>query len=223
MPEQYKELSCEELINAFLANYYEIIIALDDKTELESIKDSLYIAIKQTNGDNAFLWKHLWLSYFSYTMHRANFGYFADVVRKERLLLSETQDDEFLRLLTTLNVSTKVLSNGYAIIGSPRLVEELIMDGHVYARCEDVFEKRDKILELAPNGRNTFKFKSDFIETSKYFNFSEFIFDSLLMLRHNFKITQESIANCLESVVNVLDKDAFMTYCKSLSDAIEFD
>lgn len=223
MPEQYKDLSREELIDAFLSNYYEIIIALDDKTELERMKDNLYLAIKQTDGDNAFLWKHVWLSYFSYTMHRASFGYFCDVVRKERLLLSETSDDEFLKLLTTLNVSTKVLSNGYAIIGSPRLVEELVMDGRIYTRCEDIFEKREKIIELATTGRNFFKFKSDFIEHSKYFNFNEFVFDSLLMLRNNFKVTQESIANCFESVVVVTDRDAFMAYCKSLSDTIEFD
>jgi hypothetical protein len=223
MPESYKDLSREELINAFLSNYYEIIIALDDKTELENIKDNLYIAIKQTDGDNAFLWKHIWLAYFAYTMHRASFGYFCDVVRKERMLLKETSDDEFLRLLTTLNVSTKILSHGYAVIGSPRLVEELVMDGHVYARCEDIFEKREKIIELAPTGKESFKFKSDFIEHSKYFNFNEFIFDSLLMLRHNFKVTQDSIANCLESVVKVIDNEQFMNYCKALSDAIEFD
>ena len=40
MPESYKDLSREELINAFLSNYYEIIIALEDKTELENIKTS---------------------------------------------------------------------------------------------------------------------------------------------------------------------------------------
>ena len=220
MPDDYKDLSREELVNAFLSNYYEVIIALTNIEELNTLKDNLFISIKQTSGDNAFLWKHLWLSYFSYAMHHAHFSYFCDVVRKERLLLSDIDDATFLKLLTTLNISTKILSNGFAIIGAPRLVEALLMDGHIYVKCQDIFEKREKILECSMIGFESMEFKSDFIKNSPYFDFKEFIFDSLLMLRHNYKVDQESIANCLKSVVNVLDERSFNDYCQLLSDVV---
>ena len=178
-------------------------------------------SLKYTETTNDILWKHMWLSYCSFVMHRMKYYYFCEVLKKERICLEETHDDDFVRLMATINVSSKVLTKGEAILEAPRFVDALIYDNQLPNECKDVFDKKQKIVELANNNKNLFVFKTNYLNNNKYINIGEFVFDGLIILRTGFEITTSSIYNCFDSVLNIEDSERFTDFCNKLNNIIK--
>ena len=144
-----------------------------------------------------------------------------EVLKKERICLEDTHDDDFIRLMTTINVSSKVLTKGEAILEAPRFVDALIYNNQLQDEYRDIFDKRDAIVEFANNHKNLFVFKTNYLNNSKYINIGEFVFDGLIILKTGFEINTSAIYNCFDSVLKIEDSERFTDFCNELNNIIK--
>lgn len=221
MPEAFANLEKEELLHAFFGYYYETIIAVNDDNVIDEIIGYVRTSLKYTETTNDMLWKHMWLSYCSFVMHRMKYYYFCEVLKKERICLEDTHDDDFIRLMATINVSSKVLTKGEAILEAPRFVDALIYNNQLQDEYKDIFDKRDAIVKFANNHKNLFVFKTNYLNNSKYINIGEFVFDGLIILKTGFEINTSAIYNCFDSVLKIEDSERFTDFCNELNNIIK--
>ena len=221
LPEKFAKLSREELIDAFFGYYYETVIALHDDKLVRDIVDYIKTSLKHIETTNDMLWKHMWLSYCSFVMQRIKYYYFCECIKKERICLEETHDDDFVRFMATLNVSSKVLSRADAILEAPRLVDALIYNNQLSIECKDLYDIRDQIINFGNQYKNLFVFKTGFLNTNRYVDIGEFVFDGLIILKTGFEINPESIYNCFDSVLIINDSDLFKDFCNKLFNIIK--
>ena len=220
MPEKYKDLPKEELINAFFAENYELMIAITDPTIVESIFDFIKTSIKNSKFDNNNLWKHFWLDYFNYVMQRMKYNYFCDVLKKEKFRLENVDETEFKRMIAIFNVSSKVLTHGDAVIECPRLLDEILGDDRVESTCQNIFEIQDKLIEIANKYSDMFKFKVNYYNTNKYFDIGMFVVNSLIMLNVNAMVAKETLYKCLSGVIIIEDEDKFNKICEEICNIV---
>ena len=221
LPEKFESLSRDELISAFFGYYYETVIALRDDKLIGDIINYVKTSLKYTETTNDMLWKHMWLSYCSFVMQRMKYYYFCECIKKERICLEETHDDDFVRFMATINVSSKILSQGDAILEAPRFVDALLYNNQLPIECKELYSVRNKVLEFGNQYRNLFVFKTNYLNENKYVDIGEFVFDGLIILKTGFEINPESIYNCFESVLIINDSDLFKDFCNNLFNIIK--
>ena len=112
-----------------------------------------------------------------------------ECIKKERICLEETHDDDFIRFMATINVSSKVLSRADAILEAPRLVDALIYNNQLPIECKELYDVRNKIIELGNQHKNLFVFKTNYLNENKYVDIGEFVFDGLIILKTGYIIT----------------------------------
>ena len=118
--------------------------------------------------------------------------------------------------MATINVSSKVLSRADAILEAPRLVDALIYNNQLPIECKELYDIRNEIIDLGNQYKNLFVFKTNYLNTNKYVNVGEFVFDGFIILKTGFEINPESIYNCFESVLIINDSGLFKDFCNKL-------
>ena len=221
MPNEFKDLSKEELLHAFFGTYYETVIVLHDEKLVSDIVDFIRTSLKYTETSNEMLWKHIWLCYCLFVMQRMKYYYCCECIKKERINLEETHDNDFIKFIATVNVASKVLSKGNAILEAPRFVDVLIYNNQLPVECRDLYVRKNEVMNLAKEYKNMFVFKSNYLNKNKYVDIGEFVFDGLIILKTGFEINAESIYNCFESVLKIEDSNAFKDFCNNLYSIIK--
>lgn len=221
MPSEFENLNKEELIHAFFGTYYETVIVLHDEKLVNDIIDFIRTSLKCTKTSNSMLWKHMWLCYCLFIMQRMKYYYCCECIKKERINLEETHDNDFIKFIATVNVASKVLSKGNAILEAPRFVDTLIYNNHLPIECKDLYEHKNDVVKFANEYKNMIVFKSEYLNKNKYVNVGEFVFDGLIILKTGFEINPGSIYNCFESVLKLDDSSAFKDFCEKLYNIIK--
>lgn len=213
MPESFKDFERETLIKAFFGRYYELVIALGDGTLSEDVIDFVRTSTKQTEVENELLWKHMWLAYATFVMNRMQYRYFCECVKKERVLLATTHDDDFIQLMAYLNVSSRALTRNGAMLDSPRFIEALMGDDYYTQEIKTFDVYKPALNDLVEKYRGAIRFRASALNDNPFMNITDFIIDGLLLLKTASTITEDSIYNCFSSVIEPENSALFKEFC----------
>lgn len=216
LPERYKNLERDELIRAFFSEYYELVIAVDDNAIIESMIDYVKKSNNHIKCDNELLWKHLWMSYFMFVMQRMKYNYCYDIISKEKVRLNDSNDETFLRFIAIVNVSSKLLTRGDAVIEAPRLLDGLLGDRRCQDDCGFIFERKSQIFDLTNEYSNVFVFNADFFNNNQYFDIGNFVLYTLTMLCVNANLESTTIFRCISGVLKNVDNSKLEDFCNKL-------
>jgi hypothetical protein len=220
LPDKYSNLDYIELTNAFLSEYYELVISADEDLTNQII-NYLTLSIKSIDAPNSQLWKHLWLSYFAYVLNRSDCEYFADCIKKEKYLIPETSDDDFISFMLVLNIASQLLSKDMSILESPRLMDALFSIENLNEVYGQINAHKEKIIVLLDVFKSGFEMKNSFLKNSTYFNSLDIFIDGLVMLKMYNNIDFKSVLKCFESILTIHDDMAYCNFCKELYHMIE--
>ena len=216
MPEKYKDVNRDELIRIFFSEYYELAIAVNDNTIVESMLDYVKKSNNHIKCDNDMLWKHYWMSYFMFVMQRMKYNYCYDIISKEKLRLNDSTDESFLRFIAIVNVSAKLLTKGDAVIEAPRLLDCLLGDRRCQESCGFIFEKEAAISALTDEFSDVFVFNADFFNNNEYFDIKKFVLYTLTMLCINANLESPTIFHCIIGVLKNVDEQKLEEFCNKL-------
>jgi hypothetical protein len=222
LPEKYQTLKREELIDAFLGTYYELIISIPDEDFINELIEYLNNSIKYINSSNEVLWKCIWLSFFDFTMYRMKYMYFCDCIKKERICIETLSNDEFLRFLFVLNIASGTLTRKGCIIETPRL--QFALDGG--SEYEEQIRKRiivkeKEIDQCIEKYKELFEFQSEYINRNNFFDHREFVYHNLIIMLAGEAIEITRIYEWFAFVIKVNDPAKFMNLCTELYNIIK--
>ena len=180
IPEKYRSIPKDELVDAFMGTYYENALALPDEKFRNEVLGFLKKQVASYDGSNELIWKCLWLDFMTFFMNLAGFTFFESVTRREKAYLEDQPNRVFLELLDTLNMSAYYLSvDNHAIFTTKRLVEAI--SGPISDAPTDiellVLSLKDKIIAMFDNNRSLFHFQNSYLNQNRYFNPTEAMFD----------------------------------------------
>ena len=221
MPDKFQDLTKPELVSAFFGTYYELLVALNDNDTAEHVVDCISNSIKQIDADNQLLWKHMWLAFCNFVMHRMNYFYFCECIKRERTRLASTHDQDFIRFIATVNIASKELTRQEALLEAPRFTSDLFNNPVYHDAYRGVNANRQTIDECVQNNVELIVFKTDYLQNNAYIDRTEFVIDALTMLSIGFVPDAETIEACLSSVLKVENKDLFKSFCVELKHIIE--
>jgi hypothetical protein len=221
MPDKFQDLNKTELVSAFFGTYYELLVALNDDNTAEHVVECVSNAIKQVDAENQLLWKHMWLAFCSFVMHRMNYFYFCECIKRERTRLATTHDQDFVRFIATINIASKELTRQEALFEAPRFVSDLFNNSVYHDAYRGVNVKRDALHEYVQNHADLIVFNTAYLQNNTYVDKTEFIVDVITMLSIGGKAEVDILESCLSSVLKVENKDQFKSFCVDLLNIIE--
>jgi hypothetical protein len=216
IPAEYKELNREELVNAFVGTYYELIIAIDSDELFDTLYRYLYNSTKQLEVSNEMLWKYLWVFEFGFMANKMRYSYFSDCISKIAIRLPEMDDQKFESVLRVCNTTVECLT-GRGPMNEPRLFNDLY-NAHFEKECAFLYDKRDKIASIVENHKNLFVFKCKNLNSNPYFNLSDFVFNALVMLHLGKSGNSVSVVECLLSVLDIDDTKELLVIANELAE-----
>ena len=216
LPDEYKSLDREELVNAFIGTYYELIIAIDSDELFDTLYRYLYNSTKQLEASNELLWKYLWVFEFRFMANKMQYSYFGDCISKMVIRLPEMNDQKFESILRVCNTTVECLT-GRGPMNEPRLFNDLY-NAHFEKECAFLYNNAKGIAAIAEKHKDLFIFKCKNLNTNPYFNLNDFVLNMLIMLHLGKSDNSVSVAECLLSVLDVEDTKALLVIANELAE-----
>jgi hypothetical protein len=216
IPDEYKDLNRDELVQAFIGTYYELIIAIDSDELFDTLYRYLYNSTKQLECSNELLWKYLWVFEFGFMANKMKYTYFADCISKIIIRLPEIDDQKFEAVLRVCNTTIECIT-GRGPMNEPRLFNDLY-HAHFEKECSFLNEKKKEIAAIAEKHKDLFVFKCKNLNVNPYFNLNDFVLNTLIMLHLGKSGNSVSVAECLLSVLDVEDTKELLVIANELAE-----
>ena len=179
MPRKFSSLSKKDLVKAFFAYYYELIIGKSSERETKLIINFAEDSIANDDLTNDILWKKLWYLYIAYSASMVGFHSLESASIKEISMVDEVSNDEYMEFLGMADSCFRAYNDfKISVCPSFRLYVafkqqwvDVIKIQHMSAEEKKYVEK-----QIKPYVKKLVLFNK-FLETNEFFDPIQVVFD----------------------------------------------